>query len=165
VGRVKARGTKRAAGRGAGGGPGQATRANAAAQASTPSNQAEALRLRQDAYSYQQIADALGVSIATAHKWVKAALEEIRAVVRVEAEAVRELEDARLDVAARRLMDTVRAGTPDQATRASQALVRVSESRRHLWGVDLAPPPGDPPAEVTATVVIGGARDEGDGED
>jgi hypothetical protein len=136
---------------------GQLTQAGAAQQASRPARQQEALGLRRDGYSYSEIAAAMACSISTAHGLVQEALAELRALVAQEAEAVREVEDARLDLIVRRLVETVRGGTPDQATRAAQALVRASESRRRLWGVDLGRAQEEPPAD--ATIIIGGEPD------
>ena len=166
--RVKVKRGKGGSAKQGGSGGGKAVKANAALSAGLPERHHAALELRKLGHSYPEIAAQLGCALSTAHGWVQAALAELRALVGQEAEAVRELEDARLDLLTKRLLHTVQTGTPDQATRAAQAAVKASESRRKLWGVDLAPPEQAPP-EVDVTVVIGGAPsgapEEDGGED
>lgn len=59
--------------------------------------QAEALRMRTQGHTFRAIADALQVDVATAHRYVKAALSELAEQTHDEAKHLRALELARLD--------------------------------------------------------------------
>lgn len=59
--------------------------------------QAEALRLRTRGLTFRQIAEELQVDVATAHRYVKAALAELAAQTRSDTRELRALELARLD--------------------------------------------------------------------
>lgn len=92
--------------------------------------QGEALRLRSQGKTYRQVADALGFrGPSGAHKSVMAAL---RATLQEPATELRALESERLDWLWAALWPRAARGEPQ----AAQAALRVSESRRKLWGAD-----------------------------
>src|SRR6266545_3744793 len=122
---------------------------------------ARALELRAAGATYRQIADALQVSLATAHKAVDRGLDRTR---REPAERLRQLEQERLDALQRQAVQVLRArhlviqggkvvldeqGRPyvdhGPTLAAIGQLVRLSESRRRLLGADA-------PARVDARV-------------
>ena len=95
----------------------------------------KALELRMRGEPYRAIGETLGVSEAQAHRDVHTALAALAKREQVLAEAHRAMEDARLDVALVGLWPKVAKGDVD----AINAWVRVSESRRRLYGLDLQP--------------------------
>ncbi len=119
----------------------------------TAERDAEAARLRSRSMSYRAIAKELGVDVHTAHDMVKRAMA---AVVREDAQAVIDMELAKLDRAEAAVLAVMEAthytvsngrlieidGVPlaDDAPvlNAADRLVRISESRRKLLGADAA---------------------------
>jgi len=110
---------------------------------------AEAVELRAAGLSYRQIANRLGVDVAVAHRDVRKALKVYAERESVAVESARELEARRLDHAlqqvARVLADD--AIDHDVRLRAVDRLVRISESRRRLLGLDV---------DQSATVAVDG---------
>lgn len=113
---------------------------------------AEAARLRSRSLTYRQIAEHLGISVSQAHDDVRAALKEI---LTEPAEDVRKMELEKLDRAeaavlavleahhvtvshGRLILDGDELPIPDHGPvlQAATALVRLSESRRKLLGLD-----------------------------
>jgi len=113
-----------------------------------------ALDLRREGKTYRVIAKELGVSKATAHTYVDKLLNFAAQELVEDADELRQLELERLDYLQRRATDlaenamtTVVVGTgpnaytetvPDMVARnrALQTLLRISESRRKLEGID-----------------------------
>ncbi len=135
-----------------------------------------AVAMRGAGRSYRQIAEIEGVSLSTAHSRVQRAL---LVTIREPAEVVRELELARLDALAvvamaalaefvpmrsrgnRVLHPVTRVEVRDWAHNlaAVDVLVRISERRAKLLGLDVAPVV--PPAVVAGEVVSGEGADAG----
>lgn len=88
------------------------------------------LRMRRAGADYASIAKHFHVSRETVHRKVKQALQELP---REEASELRSLEAAKLDYAETRLQNAVNDGD----VQAINALVRLSESRRKLLGLDM----------------------------
>ena len=93
---------------------------------------AQALELRKRGMSYRQIGQELGVSRNTAHKYVTAELDELRAETRVSAEQLRDLELERLDQYLARLQPKIEDGDE----KAIATALRVQERRAKLTGLD-----------------------------
>ena len=104
-------------------------RANGAIEAE---KKAEAFRLRKLGHSYSQIAEAIGVSITTAHRYVK---REIEALIKEPAEEVRKLELERLDYLLDRTLQALDRDGSDESKLVPTAL-RVMERRAKLLGLD-----------------------------
>lgn len=88
------------------------------------------VRMRTYGASYQAIGDHFGVSKDVAFRKIKA---ELRSLPQEDAADLRALEAAKLDAAELRLQDGIKEGN----VAAINTLVRVSESRRKLLGLDL----------------------------
>jgi len=93
---------------------------------------AHALELRKRGMSYRQIGQELGVSRNTAHKYVTAELDELRAETRASAEQLRDLELERLDQYLARLQPKIEDGDE----KAIATALRVQERRAKLTGLD-----------------------------
>jgi hypothetical protein len=110
----------------------------------------KALDLRQRGEPYRAIAAALGVSVRTSWEDVQQSLTELAELEQAEAAALRALESARLDTLAVEAMRVLLAthpyvsggkvlkGVTDDGPKlaAIDKLVRISESRRKLFGLD-----------------------------
>lgn len=94
----------------------------------------EALEMRTRAMTYQQIADALKVSISTAYGDVKAELEKLQEETAEDAREVLRLELDRLDKAAAALASKVEEGD----TRAIDSWLRIMDRRARYLGLDSA---------------------------
>lgn len=95
---------------------------------------AQAARLRFYGFSYRQIAQQMNwASPATAHRAVARALHE---VVREAGEDLLKLETARLDAAVAPVLRIIETGQPLEQLAAVNTLVKLSESRRKLLGLD-----------------------------
>lgn len=92
----------------------------------------QALELRLRGRNYNQIADELGISVGAAYKDVTLELAELRTTTTEKAEAVRDMELKRLDMAIGGLEARLEEGDPQVVA----AWVKVSESRRKLLGLD-----------------------------
>jgi predicted transcriptional regulator len=103
--------------------------------------------MRSRGYSYTDIAKALGISRSTAHKYVTAELDKLRAETRASAAQIRSLELARLDRLWRRAEEMLADGDADGA-KAIAAAIRIMERRARLLGLD------EQGAEVTGAVVL-----------
>lgn len=88
------------------------------------------LRMRTYGASYQAIADHFGIAKETAFRKIQ---QELSSIPREEVTNLRALEAAKLDAAELRLQDKIKSGNVG----AINALVRVSESRRRLLGLDM----------------------------
>lgn len=99
--------------------------------------QAEALRLRRDGLTMDDIAARMGISQPTVSRRIAAALAEC---VGVEVETLRQVESARLDLVVQRITEVLndpRTRATDQVA-ALRTLVSTSTERRNLFG--LTPP-------------------------
>src|SRR6266545_327170 len=95
-----------------------------------------AFELHKRGASYRQIGAELHVSEKTAHQDVHRVLAGLAALEQASAEEYRVMEDERLDMAQLALWPRVRTGDVG----AINAWIRLSESRRRLWGIDLQTP-------------------------
>jgi DNA-binding CsgD family transcriptional regulator len=95
--------------------------------------QERAIRLRVQGFNYREIAAELGISVGTAYNDCSAAMKRIREQTRESAEEVRSVELDRLDRMIRAL--EVKA-FGDGDTRAIDTLLKVSERRAKLLGLD-----------------------------
>ncbi len=95
--------------------------------------QADVIRLRVAGFNFREIAAELRVSVSTAHADYVEAMKKIRETTRESAEEVRSVELDRLDRMIRAL-ETKAFGDGD--TRAIDTLLKVSERRAKLLGLD-----------------------------
>jgi hypothetical protein len=100
-----------------------------------------AVEMRTRGHTYQQIADACGVSMSAAYKAVCTYLEQTRAIAREAAEEVRRLELDRLD----RMLAAFGPRAEDGDAAAADRVLRIQERRAKLLGLDA-------PAESRTTV-------------
>lgn len=100
-----------------------------------------AVEMRTRGHTYQQIADACGVSMSAAYKAVCTYLEQTRAIAREAAEEVRRLELDRLD----RMLAAFGPRAEDGDVQAADRVLRIQERRAKLLGLDA-------PAESRTTV-------------
>ena len=101
--------------------------------------QAKAWELRTKAYTYEKIGEALGCSTPTAFQMVKKYREVVLAHAKETAEQLRDLEISKLDAAENRLWEALDQRpnlTVDQISKAAEKIVKISESRRRLTGLD-----------------------------
>lgn len=98
--------------------------------------QVKALRLRQKGYSYRQISAALGIVPSAAYRMVSAALAEILADCKEEAEELRQIEIAKLDEAEKEAWKRMRGADDGDAAKLLNTIKAISESRRKLTGLD-----------------------------
>jgi hypothetical protein len=92
----------------------------------------EALKLRQDGWSYRRIAEKLDVSVSTAHDDVHHALKELNELERTEAAELRRLELERLDIALAAVMPQVEQGR----LLAVDRLLSIMDRRAKFLGLD-----------------------------
>ena len=102
---------------------------------------AEAMRLRLAGHGYRHIAASLGVSVSTAHGYVADAVAEVNTTMRETAEHLRMLECARLDAVLVRMFAILDDDDADPllAMKAADRIIRVSESRCRMLGLNLPP--------------------------
>lgn len=113
--------------------------------------QQQAVELRRSGRSYREIAHAVGIGVASAHRLVGAAIAEARTTVREDVVELRALELSRLDGLMVALWPKARRG--DLA--AVDRVLKIMERRAKLLGLDA-------PVKVARTNPAG-AEDEGDG--
>lgn len=92
-----------------------------------------ALELRHSGATYPQIAQAMQCAQSTAHEYVQAALRE---TIQEPADAVRELELARLDVMLKALWQTVLNGSPSEKRNAVDRCLAIQDRRARYLGLD-----------------------------
>ena len=117
-----------------------------------------ALRLRQQGKSYREIASELGISRATAHKYVTATLELLNQKAEGEAAELRRLEFLRLDS----LFEVVYTKAAKGDLRAVDRCLRVMERRAKLAGLDAPersevtdiPPPSESEIQRAAQEIL-----------
>ena len=95
-----------------------------------------ALDLRRKGASYRDIAHSLGVAPSTAYGYVREEPDELRREVTETAAELRDVEVQRLDALTSQLFMMLDRRNPSEGARLALALVRVSESRRQLLGLD-----------------------------
>jgi len=91
-----------------------------------------ALELRRKGCSYPKIADALGVSLSTAYRYVNNALERLANERKIEGEKVLDLEIARLDRMCEAIMDKVDDGSLDHI----DTMLKLMDRRAKLLGLN-----------------------------
>ena len=97
----------------------------------------QALAYRKAGLTYRQIAVRLQCSLGGAHKYVTSALAELRSEVLESARDLREIEVAKLDDLELRLRRRLKPGCSDaDCTKLATAILKISESRRKLLGLD-----------------------------
>lgn len=101
-------------------------------RAESLARQNRALELRQQGLTYQQIADAIGCDVSTAHRATMRALEALQQDTAERAADVRALELQRLDAALAAIMDRVHAGED----RAVASMLRIMDRRARYLGLD-----------------------------
>lgn len=96
-----------------------------------------ALEHRKAGLTYRQIAARLQCSLGGAHKYVTSALAELRSEVQESARDLRELEIEKLDALELRLRRRLKPDCSDaDCAKLATAILKVSESRRKLLGLD-----------------------------
>ena len=114
--------------------------------------------MRKQSYTYREIAQRLGVPVASAYRYVNDHWQEISDATDEVAELVRDLELEKLDRLERILSPKVDADNMDVSLRIVDRLLRIQERRAKLLGLE-APQKRDvlaghklDPAEVLAAV-------------
>lgn len=120
-----------------------------AEEARIATRRVQALDLRKAGATYRRIAEALSVDVSTAYADVQAELTALRTLAAEQAEEVREIELRRLDDYTLGLTPKARKGDAD----AVRTLIRVSERRAKLLGLD-APQSGGDLTPVTRVEVV-----------
>lgn len=115
----------------------------------------QAYELRKQGFTYADIGAALGMSVKTAWQDINSVYVDFHEQLQTSAEELRALESARLDLAQIALYPKLKTG--DAAT--INAWVRISESRRKLFGLDAAPkaplnPDGTPAAYAELRAIV-----------
>lgn len=112
----------------------------------------QALELRIGGASYREISRTLGISVGSAHDYVTAGLEELRNANAESTERVRSMEVARLDAMLLKLWPK-----RDQP-RVADTILRISERRSRLLGLDMGKGPDDvpPPPPAGGVTLIPG---------
>jgi vacuolar-type H+-ATPase subunit H len=108
------------------------TRRLSASRIKALEDQQKALELRRMAKGYQEIAHALGIGVATAHRHVQSALAESRAQISAEADELRSEELSRLDAMTAGLWPRARKGEAAAVDR----MLKIMERRAKLLGLD-----------------------------
>lgn len=101
--------------------------------------QTRAWDMRVKAYTFAQIGKALGLSASNAYVMVCKHREYLKAESMETAEQLRDMEISKLDAAENRLweaLDQRQDLTVDQISKAAEKIVKISESRRKLTGLD-----------------------------
>lgn len=96
----------------------------------------KAVELRRDGLSYAEIGKRTGCAPGTAYKRVQRGLDEIRTGTADAAEAVIELELLRMDELISKVKKGLRSADPRVVSHCARTLIRASESRRKLLGLD-----------------------------
>lgn len=96
--------------------------------------QSEALKMRRDGKSYDEIGKALDVHQVTAYRYIKTALAELDGEDRETAEEVRRLESLRLDQLTEKYLALAIDGDRDAAT----TVLKIMDRRAKMLGIDLA---------------------------
>lgn len=113
--------------------------------------QQQAVELRRSGRSYREIAHAVGISVASAHRLVGTAIAEARTTVREDVVELRALELSRLDGLMVALWPKARRGELSAVDR----VLKIMERRAKLLGLDA-------PVKLARTNAAGD-EDEGDG--
>lgn len=95
-----------------------------------------ALGLRRNGATYEQIAEALDISVSTARNYIKDALEAITKDIAETADEIRELELQRLDHMLRVLAPKIETSAAEGDYRPMQMQLRIQERRAKLLGLD-----------------------------
>lgn len=96
----------------------------------------KALSLRLRGRSYRAIAQALDVSLSTAHSYVAQALASIRTQTAETAQQLRDLEMLKLDQLECKLWQAMKETSAADAAKLANSIRSISESRRKLLGID-----------------------------
>jgi hypothetical protein len=96
--------------------------------------ESKALSLRQRGYSYQKIADELGITMQGAADCIRRAVAKLQAECSEKAEEVRQLELDRLDAMLMGLWSKAEEGDPAAVDR----VLRIQERRAKYLGLDVA---------------------------
>jgi hypothetical protein len=110
----------------------------------------DALDLRTRGYTYERIAEALGISTSGAADSVKRALQALKAETAEKAEEVRDLELRRLD----RMLEIAQTAADQGELSAIDRVLRIQERRSKYLGLD-APTRSESHATVAAAIDLG----------
>ena len=110
----------------------------------------DALDLRTRGYTYDRIADALGISRAGAAECVRRALAALKLECEEKAEEVRDLELKRLD----RMLEIAQTAADQGELAAIDRVLRIQERRSKYLGLD-APTRSESHATVAAAIDLG----------
>ena len=110
----------------------------------------DALDLRTRGYTYERIAEALGISTSGAADSVKRALQALKAETQEKAEEVRDLELRRLD----RMLEIAQTAADQGELAAIDRVLRIQERRSKYLGLD-APTRSESHATVAAAIDLG----------
>lgn len=114
----------------------------------------DALDLRTKGWTYERIAEALGMSTSGAADSVRRALQALKAETAEKAEEVRDLELRRLD----RMLEIAEGAAESGDISAIDRVLRIQERRSKYLGLD-APARAEIKSETTARVDLGGLDD------
>lgn len=114
----------------------------------------DALALRQKGWTYERIAEALGMSLQGASQAVRRGLEALKTETAERAEDVRELELRRLD----RMLELAEAAAESGDISAIDRVLRIQERRSKYLGLD-APVKSEAQVAIAATVSLEGVSD------
>lgn len=108
-----------------------------AARVQAAERRLEALRLRRDGYTYQQIASALGVSVSRAHDLVTGAYRQLREELSETADDALQLDLSRLDGLLRAHWPrAVGAGAEPPDPKSAEVVLKMIDRRARLLGLD-----------------------------
>lgn len=119
---------------------------NAKDKVRATAREAEALKLRTQGLTYEEIAKAMKVSYATAHRAVHRGLERAKEESREAAEELREIHFRRLEKSVASLWPKVEAGD----TGAIQTMIKALKRQADMFGLDVVEPETGP-TELTVT--------------
>lgn len=114
----------------------------------------DALELRTRGFTYDRIAESLGISRAGAAECVRRALAALKVETEEKAEEVRDLELKRLD----RMLEIAQAAADQGELGAIDRILRIQERRSKYLGLD-APAKSETHATVAASVDMSGLDD------
>jgi predicted DNA-binding protein (UPF0251 family) len=115
--------------------------------------QREALRLRRDGCTYDEIAAELGIGRSTAHEYVRSALADLAEQSIDEAKILRAIEDERLTDLYKEARERV--DRDERGTKAIDTCVRIVQARVSLHGLSLERSPDNEMAALDVLVRAG----------
>jgi len=95
-----------------------------------------ALELRKQRKSYRAISAEMKCSLSAAHGYIRSALDDLRKLTLENAQELRDLEIQKLDAIEEELTKRLDGADDQDAAKISAVIVKTSESRRKLLGID-----------------------------